>query len=175
MRSSKAYLLGVAVTIALVAALIVAGVDLLPAVVLGLIAIAFFTAWTLATDRRTAATTARERQSDERDGVPSTPVIEDRETPLGATTEQHEEITPHDLPPGHPARPKAEAQAAESQARGGQPLTTGDLEDRPEVVRDDDLRTDVKEGGERRFRRDDVEWTAEDQGRGQVRGPRSSQ
>jgi hypothetical protein len=99
----------------------------------------------------------------------------DEETPLGATTEQHEEISPHDIPRDNPARQAAEAQAAESAARGGEPLTTGDVDDRPEVVRDDDLRTDLKETGERRFRRDEVEWTAEDQGRGQVRGPRSRQ
>ena len=34
------------------------------------------------------------------------------ETDLGDTAEAHDEISPHDLPPGHPARGKAEEQAA---------------------------------------------------------------
>jgi hypothetical protein len=170
----KTYWLAVLVIVLLAASGAIAGIAVLPTVVFALIVLAFATAWARATDRK-RTDTAPDR---ERDAVPSTPFIEDDETPLGATTEQHEEISPHDLPPGHPGRAAAEAQAAESKARGGEALTTGDVEDRPEVVRDDGLRKD--RGGEqdpeseRRLSRGDVAWTAEEQERGQVRGPRSS-
>ena len=43
--------------------------------------------------------------------------------PLGDTAEAHDEITPHDLPMGHPGRPAAVRQARE---RGG--TTRGDQE-----------------------------------------------
>ncbi len=54
---------------------------------------------------------------------PLGPLTPDDETPLGDTPEAHDEITPHDLPPGHPGR-----QAAEEQA-GGEGGTTRGHED----------------------------------------------
>jgi hypothetical protein len=174
-NASRFYLGAVLGTVAVVVVLIIAGVKPLPAVVFGLVAIAFFTAWTLTVANRGRERRAPTARADERDAGPAAALVPDEETPLGATTEQHEEISPHDIPPGNPARHAAEEQAARSAARGGQPLTTGDVDDGPAVVRDDDLRTDLKETGERRFKRDEVEWTAEDQERGQVRGRRSRQ
>lgn len=49
---------------------------------------------------------------------PLGPLTPDDETPLGDTPELHDEITPHDLPPGHPGRREAERLA------GGQDGTT---------------------------------------------------
>ena len=45
---------------------------------------------------------------------PLGPATPDDQTPLGDTPEAHDEISPRDLPPGHPARGEAERQAAES-------------------------------------------------------------
>ena len=53
---------------------------------------------------------------------PLGPATPDDQTDLGDTPEAHDEISPHDLPPGHPARGKAEEQAA--QDPGG--TTSGD-------------------------------------------------
>ena len=50
---------------------------------------------------------------------PLGPATPDDATDLGDTPEAHDEISPHDLPPGHPARKDAERQAA-----GGQSDTT---------------------------------------------------
>jgi len=47
------------------------------------------------------------------DKEPLGPATPDDRTPLGDTPEAHDEITPHDLPPGHPARGEAERQASE--------------------------------------------------------------
>ena len=47
----------------------------------------------------------------------------DDETPLGDTTEVHDEITPRDIPRDHPGRQEAEKQAARS---GG--VTRGDVD-----------------------------------------------
>ena len=44
---------------------------------------------------------------------PLGPATPDDRTPLGDTPEAHDEISPHDLPPGHPARGEAEKQAAD--------------------------------------------------------------
>ena len=49
---------------------------------------------------------------DDRD-EPLGPATPDEQTDLGDTAEAHDEISPHDLPPGHPARGAAEDQAAE--------------------------------------------------------------
>ncbi len=38
----------------------------------------------------------------------------DDDRPLGDTDQAHDEISPHDLPPGHPGRAEAERRAAES-------------------------------------------------------------
>ena len=61
---------------------------------------------------------------------PLGPLTPDDETALGDTPEAHDEISPHDLPPGHPGR-----QAAEEQAGGGQGTTRGD-EDPSQTGRD---------------------------------------
>ena len=59
-----------------------------------------------------------DRSADE----PLGPLTPDDETPLGDTPEAHDEISPHDLPPGHPGRAEAERQA------GGEEGTThGDV------------------------------------------------
>jgi hypothetical protein len=41
-------------------------------------------------------------------GEPLGPLTPDEETELGDTPEAHDEISPHDLPPGHPGRDEAE-------------------------------------------------------------------
>jgi hypothetical protein len=41
------------------------------------------------------------------------PPLTDDETPLGDTPEAHDEISPHDLPPDHPARKEAERQSGD--------------------------------------------------------------
>jgi hypothetical protein len=52
----------------------------------------------------------RDQESDE----PLGPVTPDPGRPLGDTAEAHDEITPHDLPKGHPGRKEAEREARES-------------------------------------------------------------
>jgi hypothetical protein len=52
---------------------------------------------------------------------PLGPATPDDERPLGDTPEAHDEISPHDLPPGHPGRKAAERDAEQ---RGG--VTGGD-------------------------------------------------
>jgi len=42
---------------------------------------------------------------------PLGPATPDDETPMGDTPEAHDEISPHDLPPGHPGRQEAERDA----------------------------------------------------------------
>ncbi len=54
--------------------------------------------------------TPRDRGSEE----PLGPATPDAERPLGDTAEAHGDITPHDLPKGHPGRAEAEREAAES-------------------------------------------------------------
>ena len=49
---------------------------------------------------------------------PLGPLTPDDETPLGDTPEAHDEISPHDLPPGHPGREETERLA------GGEDGTT---------------------------------------------------
>ena len=60
---------------------------------------------------------------DEDSGEPLGPMTPDEETPLGDTPEAHDEISPHDLPPGHPGR-----EAAEQQSGGGEGTTEGGAE-----------------------------------------------
>jgi hypothetical protein len=67
----------------------------------------------------------RRHVADETDPWPSTPAPEDDGTPLGDTSEAHDEISPHDLPRGHPGRVAAERQADENAARGGERVTRG--------------------------------------------------
>ena len=45
---------------------------------------------------------------DEEASEPLGPMTPDDQTPLGDTAEAHDEISPHDLPPGHPGRQEAE-------------------------------------------------------------------
>ena len=45
---------------------------------------------------------------------PLGPATPDTETPLGDTPEAHDEISPHDLPPDHPARKEAERQSEDT-------------------------------------------------------------
>lgn len=42
--------------------------------------------------------------ADNEDPIPSAHLVPDDETPLGATSEAHDELSPHDLPKGHPSR-----------------------------------------------------------------------
>ncbi|MDQ3631384.1 MAG: hypothetical protein M3417_09020 [Actinomycetota bacterium] len=51
---------------------------------------------------------------------PPADILHDDDRPLGDTEEAHDEISPHDLPPGHPGR-----QAAEDQAGVGEGTTRG--------------------------------------------------
>jgi hypothetical protein len=54
---------------------------------------------------------------------PLGPMTPDDETPLGDTPEAHDEISPHDLPPGHPGRAQAEREAGgddDATVRGNQ-------------------------------------------------------
>ncbi len=51
--------------------------------------------------------------NDDADPIPSAHLIPDSETPLGDTPEAHDEISPHDLPIGHPSREAAEEQVDE--------------------------------------------------------------
>jgi hypothetical protein len=46
----------------------------------------------------------------------------DDDRPLGDTDQAHDEISPHDLPPGHPGRQEAERRASQS----GDGVTQGD-------------------------------------------------
>jgi len=46
---------------------------------------------------------------EQRDGLVSE--LTDDETPVGDTTEVHDEITPRDLPPGHPSRGETDPEA----------------------------------------------------------------
>jgi hypothetical protein len=49
--------------------------------------------------------------SDETDPIPATNAIQEEETAVGASQEQHAELSPHDLPPGSPIRREVERQA----------------------------------------------------------------
>lgn len=48
---------------------------------------------------------------DDQADEPLGPLTPDDQTPLGDTPEAHDEISPHDLPKGHPGRAAAERQA----------------------------------------------------------------
>lgn len=72
---------------------------------------------------------AQAAMADHTNPIPSAHLIADDETPLGDTTEAHDEITAHDLPKGHPGRP-----AAERLAHRGGGTTRGHAD--PSEVRD---------------------------------------
>jgi hypothetical protein len=59
--------------------------------------------------------------TDDESKEPLGPATPDAERPLGDTPEAHDEISPHDLPPGHPGRKAAERDAEQ---QGG--VTRGD-------------------------------------------------
>ena len=56
--------------------------------------------------------------SDEKEPLPSAHLIPDDETAAGDTPEAHDEINPHDLPPGHPGREAAEHLERSREERG---------------------------------------------------------
>lgn len=62
---------------------------------------------------------------DEESREPLGPATPDEDTPLGDTSEAHDEVNPRDLPPDHPGR-----KAAETQSGGDQGTTRGDVEQR---------------------------------------------
>ena len=76
----------------------------------------------MADDTNPAAKVQDERENPTHEGAPHDdsakeplgPFTPDDETPLGDTPEAHDEISPHDLPKGHPGRAAAEDQAGES-------------------------------------------------------------
>jgi hypothetical protein len=49
--------------------------------------------------------------SDENEPLPSAHLIPDDDSAAGDTPEAHDEINPHDIPPGHPGRRAAEEKA----------------------------------------------------------------
>lgn len=63
-------------------------------------------------DEPTHSGPPRDQESHE----PLGPLTPDEERPAGDTAEAHDEITPHDLPKGHPGRQEAERQAEESES-----------------------------------------------------------
>jgi hypothetical protein len=65
--------------------------------------------------------------ADEREPLPSAHLIPDNRTAAGDTPEAHDEINPHDIPPGHPGRHAAEEKADEEHAAGDR-ATRGDDE-----------------------------------------------
>jgi nitrogen fixation-related uncharacterized protein len=83
--------------------------------------------------------------SDEEEPLPSAHLIPDNQTPAGDTPEAHDEINPHDLPPDHPGRQEAEAQA------GGEEGTTRGDEELLDVGPDRD--ESLEPSGEQRLER----------------------
>ena len=91
-----------------------------------LIIAALIAGWFLVTAvmRRNVAArhgSVEDAMSDENEPLPSAHLIPDNETAAGDTPEAHDEINPHDIPPGHPSRRAAEEQAQET---GGDDDTT---------------------------------------------------
>jgi hypothetical protein len=83
--------------------------------------------------------------SDENEPLPSSHLIPDDSTAAGDTPEAHDEINPHDLPPDHPGRQEAEAQA------GGEEGTTRGDEELLEVEPEREER--LEPSGEQRLER----------------------
>jgi hypothetical protein len=82
--------------------------------------------------------------SDETEPLPSSHLIPDDRTPAGDTPEAHDELNPHDLPPDHPGRQAAEAQAGDE--RDGRARTTRGDEDPAQAAQDGDRRFASSEG-----------------------------
>lgn len=92
-----------------------------------------FTAAALfARSRRRHHGSAEAAAGDHTDPLPSTPLLGDRETALGDTREAHDEISPHDLPVGHPGRAAAERQAGPE--RRGRARTTRGGDERADAA-----------------------------------------
>ena len=99
---------------------------LIPGVILALLALG----WSLLNRRATEHLAEKHggdleaARSDEREPLPSAHLQAlDDDRPMGDTPEAHDEINPHDLPPDHPGRQEAEAQAG-----GEEGTTRGDDE-----------------------------------------------
>jgi hypothetical protein len=83
--------------------------------------------------------------SDENEPLPSAHLIPDNETAAGDTPEAHDEINPHDIPPGHPGRRAAE-EKADAEHAGGERATRGDEElAKASPERDEDLERSADE------------------------------
>lgn len=96
-------------------------------VLLGVIAV-FLLIYGTAARRATAADVAAQpdpesRQAARAEPMPGAFMNADPDVPVGDTVHAHDEINPHDLPPGHPGR-----EAAERQAGGPAGTTRGDDE-----------------------------------------------
>lgn len=63
--------------------------------------------------------------ADNTDPIPNTHHAVDAETPLGDTSEAHDEVSPHDLPKDHPGRAQAEHEAEDRFERTGERVTRG--------------------------------------------------
>jgi hypothetical protein len=96
---------------------------LLPVLVVAAICVGAFVAF------RTIGTSAR-AEEDSTDPVPRLSAEESR--PLGDTPEAHDEISPHDLPPDHPGRSKAEEMAQDDGETEGMESGGAAGEDGPE-------------------------------------------
>jgi hypothetical protein len=83
-----------------------------PAVILAVLVIGYALLNRAATERIEARhDSPQDAAADETEPIPSAHLIPDDQTPAGDTPEAHDEINPHDLPPDHPGRQEAEAQA----------------------------------------------------------------
>src|SRR3954468_1027141 len=69
-----------------------------------------------------------EAMSDNTDSVPAAHLVPDDDTAAGDTPEAHDELSPHDLPLGHPGRQAAEEEAEVNASRGGTDETRGDAD-----------------------------------------------
>jgi hypothetical protein len=89
--------------------------------------------WALVNRAMTKRVAARhdsieDAMSDESEPIPSSHLIPDNETAAGDTPEAHDEINPHDMPPDHPGRQAAEAEAEREPRDDGARTTRGDEE-----------------------------------------------
>jgi hypothetical protein len=95
----------------------------------------------LARNRRRHHGSAEAAAGDNTDPLPSTPLVGDRETALGDTREAHDELSPHDLPMGHPGRAAAERLAGPE--RRGHARTTRGGDELARATHDHDERADA--------------------------------
>jgi hypothetical protein len=87
--------------------------------------------------------------SDEQEPIPSAHVITDDDTALGDTPEAHKEISPRDLPPDHPGRKEAEAEAGDERGttRGDDELLDVGVPRRGGRTADQPGKSEEMEGG----------------------------